>query len=246
MDLIPLNKAANEILIRLLGPTAGELGEVFGNLIGLAGDYVRTARCENLRRILERAAAKSSGAPHRSSIPLNVAMPLLEAASLCGDEGNFREYWASLLACAADGNLEQTSHIHILSEMSSVDAALFDMISRVWDREDEFRQKLSGLQGDRIESFALEQNLDAIDVRREDRGYRCAELRLTVEEPLGTEVVETLENLQRLYLIRAKFPQRKGRVILLEATFCFAGGLGVGPTTLGRSFWSKLRYDARR
>lgn len=86
---------AKPFLTKILGPGAEELGEI-------GRDYIKGRRAKNAERTLadaDKLLAEAGREPQ--VVPLNVAVPLLEAASL-QEEPGMAARWAALLANAAD------------------------------------------------------------------------------------------------------------------------------------------------
>jgi len=247
MDLIPLSKGATELLVRLFGPMADEAGAAMKDVVGtLVSDRLREARRRNLHRLVERAAQRTQGAERETSTAqLHVAVPLLERASLYDDDGYIGEYWASLIASAADGHLEQTNYISILSEMGPPDALVFSELSQFWEREDEFRELLQARTGERIALVDLTREVRAVEVRREGEEYRCDHVELTVGGVSEVRLQEVVENLRRLALVDWRWADVRGNVLQPEAKFCYTHGGGISQTAIGRGFWTLCSYGRK-
>lgn len=124
-----------------------ETGEKFGGFIGqLIGgsleqamgiweDKLRYRRWENQLRLMDQAqkelALRGLEGPTRA-VQLQFAVPLLEAAALEEDD-YLRQFWASMLANAADASFEfemRTAFISILENLTSLDVNILDTIYR--------------------------------------------------------------------------------------------------------------------
>lgn len=123
--------------------TSEKLGGFIANLIGgsleqamgIWEDKLRYRRWENQLRLMDRAQEELSRRglyePTRA-IPLQFAVPLLEAAALEEDD-YLRKFWASMLANAADASVEfqmRTAFISILEDLTSLDVQILDTVYR--------------------------------------------------------------------------------------------------------------------
>jgi hypothetical protein len=101
----------------------GEIRSIFGPTLR----YIRLKRAlkvaEKAARLLDQKGRKMSGGD------LNVLLPLLEAASLQGEE-EMCDRWAALLANATDpeGSAVEPSFPDVLRQLSSTDARLIEYI----------------------------------------------------------------------------------------------------------------------
>lgn len=130
-----ISKPAGELLVRLFGPLADELGK-------LPAGAVASWRQARLARVLGRAqerldAAKVTPRP----VDPKVLVPLLNHASLESDDG-LAEMWAALLARAAAGENVPPVFPRILADLRPVDAQVLSLIrtrrrsvqlSALWD-----------------------------------------------------------------------------------------------------------------
>jgi hypothetical protein len=103
---------------------------------GIVEDKLKLYRFKKQLEILDETkkilAERGEEAPSRY-VPLNVMIPLMEAASLEEDE-YLREKWASLLANCADKNASSSakrSYVSILENLTQLDAQLLDVIAAV-------------------------------------------------------------------------------------------------------------------
>ena len=134
-------EAASEIAkttgkaIDALSGVSGFFDRVFGGLVvdsvGLVADRVRLYRYERaieLSHAVERRL-RLKGIFETRPVPLKVALPLIEAATL-EDDDDLRERWANLLESAMnpDARKVERSFVTILSELSSEDASFFEFI----------------------------------------------------------------------------------------------------------------------
>lgn len=127
-------------LEKLAGPAAEEIGLMLQ-------DQVKLYRFKNQVRILTKAKKYlEENKIEPKSIPLRTLLPLLEGASL-EDNDYLADKWAALISNAASGSLDRENHpsfSKILTEMSPMDAVLFDEIYDfpnviVWN---DFREKI--------------------------------------------------------------------------------------------------------
>lgn len=102
-----------DFLDKIIGPTAEELGL-------LAGDGVRFWRVRNQIRILQKAKTLVETYDIQiKEIPIKILVPLLENASLEGDE-TLQDKWANLIVNMVDSELNLQNHIfpYLLSQIS--------------------------------------------------------------------------------------------------------------------------------
>ena len=112
-------------LAKILGPGAEEIGEIGRN-------YIKGRRAKNAERTLadaDKLLAEAGREPQE--VPLDVAVPLLEAASL-QEEPSMTELWAALLANAADPAQQapvQTAFVSILRDLTAPEAKLLQLVA---------------------------------------------------------------------------------------------------------------------
>ncbi len=119
---------------RVFGPIA-ELGD-------LLSDRVRLLRLRQAMSVLKQAkemCAEAGIEPKR--IPLNVLVPLLERASLEGDESDsLRSAWAALLANAAKSpEKKYAKYVSILEEIDFSEAQLLSELKTTTSRHELFK-----------------------------------------------------------------------------------------------------------
>ncbi|MFE8643885.1 Abi-alpha family protein [Sphingomonas sp. NCPPB 2930] len=112
---------------------ASVLQEPLETAVGVWADKLKYHRWERQLRLMDRAdallAQRGLDLPSRP-LPLKLAVPLLEAATL-EDDDSLQDRWASLLANAVDADSGVTierMHIAILEQMSASDAVIFDKL----------------------------------------------------------------------------------------------------------------------
>lgn len=120
----------HELIGKILGPAATELGSALGDTIGLLiSDPLRCRRLERLARLWQRVKAMLDEARvEPQQVPDKLSVPILAAASL-EDDDDLRERWAALLANAADGSSGSPVRIafpDILRQLSPVEAGILD------------------------------------------------------------------------------------------------------------------------
>jgi hypothetical protein len=111
------------IVKRMLGPAADELAEMWR-------DQIRIYRFERQTKCVSKASEMLKAANLATSeVPPKLLFPLLEGASMEGDE-NLHDMWAALLANAASPrkSLVRPSFLPILKEMSPDEAGLLQLI----------------------------------------------------------------------------------------------------------------------
>ncbi|WP_082108945.1 Abi-alpha family protein [Azospirillum thiophilum] len=96
-------------------------------------DHLKVVRFERQVRLLDRAAEfmaeRGKAGPDRK-IPLNVALPLLEAATL-EEDNDLQDLWVRLLVNGTDGDRPdeiERSFVSILRDMSRLDAEILQKI----------------------------------------------------------------------------------------------------------------------
>jgi len=104
-----------------------------GEVVGMLEDYLKVVRFERRVRLWDRVRniliEKGLGAPTRR-IPLKIALPLLENATLEEDD-DLQEVWARLLVNGGDANsgIElRRAFVSVLAEMSALDVRNLAMI----------------------------------------------------------------------------------------------------------------------
>lgn len=177
--------------------------------VGIFEDRLKYARWERQVRLMERADAflrdRGISDPTRA-VPLKVAIPLFQEASL-EDDDELQDRWAHLLANAADkdsGIDIHRSYIEILSQISPIEARILDEIYAIPFDDAQHR----GIATDSLPGSAR--------LIREDREQ--------VGEP-SDDVMLALGNLARLGCIRPMGTFGGGE------SFSH-----VNPTVLGREF----------
>lgn len=131
-EVAELARRAVDLLGKIAGPAAEELGQ-------MAGDWVRVRRLRNQLAILERTRKMLSDAhiePERVRLP--VLVPLLSNATL-EDNADLQQRWASLLANAATPGgdvLVLPSFVDALKSMTIAEAKFLSRIYHSFaDRE---------------------------------------------------------------------------------------------------------------
>ena len=122
-----------------------DAGEKFGSFIsrylagsieqgmGIFEDKLKYMRWERQVRLMQRAEQiqiESGWTEPNRAIPLKLAVPLLEAASL-EDDDYLQDLWARLLVNAANGHSHMTlqrAYISVLEQITSLEAAILQKI----------------------------------------------------------------------------------------------------------------------
>lgn len=120
--------SVRELLEKLVGPAAGEVGE-------LLADGVRSHRFKNQVSILVRSQEIliQAGLSPRA-VPLRTLVPMLDAASL-EDDPDLSDMWATLIAAAAsrpDSDPVPPAFPEIMRQLSPLDARLFNQGFQRW------------------------------------------------------------------------------------------------------------------
>lgn len=117
---------AKPFLAKILGPGAEEIGEI-------GRDYIKGQRAKNAKRTLADAdnlLAATGREPQ--GVPLAIAVPLLESASL-QDDPTLAKKWAALLANAADPAQRvtvQPGFVEVLRQFTPTDAQVLAHVYR--------------------------------------------------------------------------------------------------------------------
>jgi len=114
-------KEIRQLAYDFLAPGLKEAGQ-------LLADKVRFSRIDNAALALTKARkliADSGLFLH--PVDLKTLVPLIEYSSL-EDDQSMVDKWAGLLASAATFDTPMTAYVHILAELSAVDAKTFDFI----------------------------------------------------------------------------------------------------------------------
>ena len=119
-----------KLLLRLLGPST----DVVGEHLSLEFRALAARRHANLLHVIKQAERlhQEADVAEPQNLPLNVSVPLLEAASLCEDDV-LRDHWAALLANATSDNgkasaKEIPSFVDVLRHLSPVEAKVLQAI----------------------------------------------------------------------------------------------------------------------
>ena len=116
-----------DFLEKLAGPAAEEIGLMLQ-------DQVKLYRFKNQYKILTKAKKFLEDKNiEPKPIPLRTLIPLLEGASL-EDNDYLADKWAALISNAASSSLNKENHpsfSKILTELSPIDAILFDEVSKI-------------------------------------------------------------------------------------------------------------------
>ena len=121
-------------ILEKIGPALSRIiGEPLEQISGIVTDKLKYVRWERSVRLVDRAndfmTQRGSQLIHRP-VPLNVAIPLLEAASLEEDD-DLQDLWARLLVNAADassGIEVRRGLVSILQDFSKMEARLLQAI----------------------------------------------------------------------------------------------------------------------
>jgi len=117
-------KEVRQLMYDFLAPSLKEAGNTIA-------DRVRYYRFTSSISTVKKARSKLEAAGFMpGQVDLKTLVPLIEFSSLEEDE-NMIDKWAGLLASASAGAKSITSHVHILAELSPVDALVLDTISRM-------------------------------------------------------------------------------------------------------------------
>jgi Abortive infection alpha len=130
-DLIGLGKIADSIekgtkefrqlTYDFLAPPVKEAGQ-------LIADKIKFYRVSNTIKAMKEATEMIKAAKiQQNSVTLKIFMPLIEACSL-EDDNDMVSKWAGLLASAASGGMVLPSFIRILSDLSSDEARIIELI----------------------------------------------------------------------------------------------------------------------
>ena len=112
---------------------ANVAGVPIATAIGIAEDKLRYIRWENQLALIDKANEKlAQRGLYRltRALPLQFAIPLVEAASL-EDDGYIQDLWATVLVNAADETVEvqlRRAFISILEDMTSLDVQILRVI----------------------------------------------------------------------------------------------------------------------
>ena len=137
------------ILTRLLGPIADEIGEDIAQ-------WYKNRRQKNLENILEKANEKlNSKNSERTQPRLDLIDPIINKSSLVED-GFLQEKWANLLASAISKDTSESVHIafpHILEQLSPLEAKFLDKVYEFAQKVPKNELPSRGLVKDALISF---------------------------------------------------------------------------------------------
>lgn len=129
------DKAVAGILTSLLKPGATELGNLFGDSVGMIADLVRAKREQNAKIGFEQVREKlESASINLAEItpPKGEELHLLITGLSLSDDENVRDLWSGLFAKAIEPNSKITaerSYISVLQSLSPLDAKIIDLIA---------------------------------------------------------------------------------------------------------------------
>lgn len=177
--------------------------------IGIFHDRLRYVRWERQVRLMQRADQflRDAGLKEPSrGVPLKVAVPLLQAATI-EDDNDLQDRWAALLVNAANagsGVAVQRSFVDILEQLSSLEVRILDTVYSL--------------------PFEDSQHSGVATASLPDQAHVVAE-KVKVDDLPSDEVVLALSNLVRLGCVRMVGTWGGGE--------SFAS---INPTVLGREF----------
>ncbi|WP_347141025.1 Abi-alpha family protein [Paracoccus sp. SSK6] len=126
-----IDKAAAEVLTRVLGAPADEAGGAFGDMVGMVRDRISAWRHINRLRIAKQTVQKIKDEGLEpgdlNALPLREVPAVLEAISDV-DQDELSELWAGLLADAMSPKNHRSADKHlvaVLKSMTEEDALLF-------------------------------------------------------------------------------------------------------------------------
>lgn len=154
-----IDTALSDALRDLLHEPAKEVGSLFANTIGLAGDWIKRKRAINLQLGGQEARAKLSAAGVKLD---EIAAPreeelylLLNGMSLAGD-ADLRNMWAGLFAKSLDPNSSVSAErpfISVLESLSPMDVKVIDFITFTTMTDKKLQESITKLgQNDPIKS----------------------------------------------------------------------------------------------
>ncbi|MDO8723948.1 MAG: Abi-alpha family protein [Syntrophales bacterium] len=194
-------KEIRQLAYDFLAPGLKEAGQ-------LLADKVRFSRIDNAALTLKKAIkliADSGLSLH--PVDLKTLVPLIEYSSL-EDDQSMVDKWAGLLASAAAFDTPMTAYVHILAELSAVDAKTFDFICttpEVSKKSDEIQ-----IYGVRVQTILESLKLEKI------------------------QLLPVIGNLGRLGLIQRVLSD--GAMFLGEPPLGVPKNDVIGPTSLGQCF----------
>ena len=128
------NKLVALAVLEKIGPSLSHIiGEPLEQIASIITDKLKYVRWERSVRLVDRAngfMAKRDSQLKLKPIPLNVAIPILEAASLEEDD-DLQDIWARLLVIAADINSRvqvKRGFVSIIQDISHMEARLLQAI----------------------------------------------------------------------------------------------------------------------
>lgn len=183
------------LLYKLLNVPAEEAGNILG-------DYLRSFRVKNLERLYQKHCEikkeRELADAQLRSVPPNVGVPLLEAASL-ETHDPLREIWARLLTNATDPNFKEeirSAYIDVIKGLSPTDARLLQYFHNHWE--------LTWLN--RADKSATEQQRKNLNRQDFDQQFNaqniCKDLKLD-----NTDYILSIHNLMRVQCVTTPKPR---------------------------------------
>ena len=134
---IPLSSALGELLVRVLGGPADQVGGIAEDWLHDKRRMIRRERAERLARETDEALrARGVDGPTRR-VPLNVALRIVEEATL-EDDDFLQDHWARLLATAMDSSAPpvERAFVGILRDFAPSDAKLLAYVHQATCQKD--------------------------------------------------------------------------------------------------------------
>lgn len=157
-----LMKPVNDIIARIAGPAADELGETFKDRVKVFRLKQQVKLFEKVKKILEDADIEPG------PVAPKFLLPAVDAASLEDDEV-LQDRWAALLANASIGSTIPPGAIEVLKQLSRDDATLLRKCFKFVTEDDPFGSEILVLNAP-INNWRTE-NFDPQDKRESERRY---------------------------------------------------------------------------
>jgi hypothetical protein len=198
------SKAGREVT-RAMRELGSFISAPASEVVAMITDHLRVVRFERSVRLADRVREflreRGLEAPSRP-LSLNIALPLLDNATLEEDDG-LQDVWARLLANAgdADSGIEmRRAYVSMLAEMTSLDVKLLSDVKRTADsiHGDEHEDD-ENIPEDQKDLLYIKRNRYPYD--HNDDIFVVSVYQSSEEEYLPTNVEVSFANLARLYCI---------------------------------------------
>lgn len=175
-----IDKSLGGVLTALLMPGATQLGNLFGDGMGILADIVKAKRERNAQLGLERVREKLESADvdlKDVTPPKEEELHLLINGLSLADDMDVRDLWSGLFAKAIDPSspiMAERAYISVLQSLSSRDAKLIDLMGFATRLEMEARAERQKMMDLRLPQQSRAKKRAALDAMEKALIERCS------------------------------------------------------------------------